>query len=85
MSNIDKRDKLGEEPFSYQVTKKGAVLVSYDGRQIRIVKGKEADHLVSKLQSVEGDRVQVQLVLAKMTGNFKRGNEKLAKSKQKYK
>ncbi|MFC5602809.1 hypothetical protein [Sporosarcina koreensis] len=79
MSGIDKRNRLGEEPFTYQITKNGTVIISYGGRQIKIVKGMEADRLVARIRDVEDIPTEVQLLLAKITGNFKRGNEMLGK------
>ncbi|MCG7345994.1 hypothetical protein MHZ92_17925 [Sporosarcina sp. ACRSL] len=81
MSRIDKRNRLGEEPFTYQITKKGTVMISYEGKQIKIVKGTEADRLIERIRGVEDNLTEVQLLLAKITGNFKRGNEKLGKNK----
>ena len=82
MSGIDKRNRLSEEPFSYQMTKKGTVIINYEGKQVKIVKGKEAEHLLSKIKEVDNDRTKVQLLLAKITGNFKRGNEKFGLTKK---
>ena len=42
-----------------------------------ILKGKAALELLKKLERAKGR--DVQLVLAKITGNFKRGNEKTVK------
>ncbi|QSB09202.1 hypothetical protein JTI58_19645 [Lysinibacillus fusiformis] len=82
MSEIDKRNRLNEEPFTYQMTKKGTVVIYYEGKQIKIVKEKEAERLLAKIQEVKGQIKEVQLLLAKITGNFKRGNEKLGKHKR---
>ncbi|MGY4795523.1 hypothetical protein ACVNNN_10990 [Lysinibacillus fusiformis] len=82
MSDIDKRNRLNEEPFTYQMTKKGTVVIYYEGKQIKIVKEKEAERLLAKIQEVKGQIKEIQLLLAKITGNFKRGNEKLAKHKR---
>ncbi|MGM0837051.1 MAG: hypothetical protein ACQEV7_12920 [Bacillota bacterium] len=81
MSEIDKRNRLSEEPFTYQITKKGIVFILYEGKQIKIVKGKEAERLIARIQEVDDNMTEVQLLLAKITGNFKRGNEKLGKNK----
>ena len=83
MSEIDKRNKLGEEPFAYQIMKNGKVAISYRGKQIKIVKDKEAVRLLAKIKAVEDNITEVQLLLAKITGNFKHGNEKLGKNKRK--
>ncbi|MGN7387959.1 hypothetical protein [Sporosarcina sp. SAFN-015] len=79
MGGIDKRNRLGEEPFTYQITKKESVIISYEGKQIKIVNGTEADRLIARIRNVEDNPTEVQLLLAKITGNFKRGNEKLGK------
>lgn len=83
MSEIDKRNRLGEEPFTYQITKYGTVTINYKGTQIKVVKDKEAERLIARIKAVENNILEVQLLLAKITGNFKRGNEKLFKNKRK--
>lgn len=83
MSEIDKRDKLREEPFTYQTTKKGKVLIYYKGKQIKMIVDSEAALLMERIKKVEDNAKEVQLLLAKITGNFKRGNEKMGKNKNK--
>ncbi|MGE7690421.1 hypothetical protein ACQKMI_14595 [Lysinibacillus sp. NPDC097214] len=83
MSEIDKRNRLSEEPFAYQITKKGTVVIDNEGKQIKIVKDREAERLIARIKEVEDNQTAVQLLLAKITGNFKRGNEKLGKNKRK--
>jgi len=83
VSEIDKRNRLSEEPFAYQITKKGTVVIDYEGKQIKIVKDREAERLIARIKEVEDNQTAVQLLLAKITGNFKRGNEKLGKNKRK--
>ncbi|MEK3954806.1 hypothetical protein [Psychrobacillus sp. FSL K6-1464] len=83
MSEIDKRNRLSEEPFTYQITKNGTVTINYKGKQIKVVKDKEAEHLIARIKAVENNILEVQLLLAKITGNFKRGNEKLGRNKRK--
>ncbi|MGE6489523.1 hypothetical protein [Paenisporosarcina sp. NPDC076898] len=80
MNNIDKRNRLDEEVFSYRVSKNNSVFINFKGKEIKIVKGKEAERLLSKIQESETDK-EIQLALAKITGNFKRGNEKDSKKK----
>jgi len=84
VSGIDKRNRLNEEPFTYQITKKGTVVIYYEGKQIKIVKENEAEHLLAKIHKVEGQTKEIQLLLAKITGNFKRGNEKSGKNKRTF-
>lgn len=83
MSKIDKRNRLSKEPFNYEITKKGTVVIHYKGKQIKIVKDREAERLITRIKEVEDNISAIQLVLAKITGNFKRGNEKFRKNKRK--
>ena len=79
MGNIDKRDKLKEERFSYRISKDNKVFISWDGKQIMILKGKESDKFQAKIGGA--DALEAQLIMAKVTGNFKHGNEKSHKKK----
>ena len=81
MTGIDKNGRLDEEPFAYQLTKNHTVLISYEGKTVVTLKGKEAEQLSAKLAAATGNHKQEQLLLAKATGNFKRGNEKSGKPK----
>lgn len=79
MNNIDKRNRLSEEVFTYRSTKDNKILIYWKGKQVTILTGKASETF---LKSIEGkDHLETQLVMAKLTGNFKRGNEKNAKSK----
>ncbi|MBN1312295.1 MAG: hypothetical protein JXB30_12830 [Anaerolineae bacterium] len=71
---MDKRHWLDEKPFSYQATKDNKVLISWHGKLIKVLKGKLAEKLIHKLTDL--DTKEQQLELAKVTGNFKRGNER---------
>lgn len=75
---MSKQDRLEEEQFTYQTLKNGNVLIFWHGKQIQTLSGTKAMHLASDLESAGSDR-EVQLILAKITGNFKRGNEKLGR------
>jgi hypothetical protein len=74
LSEIDKRNRFEEDLFAYQTTKDGKVLISWQQRQVMILKGEKALKLLAQLEGA--DRRQVQMLLAKVTGNFKRGNER---------
>lgn len=71
---IDKRNKLIEKPFSYKITNSDKVIIHRNNKQIMIIKGKEAVKLQSKI--LNKSEQQIQLILAKITGNYKRGNER---------
>ena len=70
----DSRGRLEAEPFTYQPTKDGDVRIACQGKVVTVLAGKPAARLMATLASAEPD--QVQLALAKATGNFKRGNER---------
>ena len=74
MDAVDKRNVLDNEVFTYQLSKEKKVFISWNGKQVRILKGKEAQKFISTIMGL--DEKGVQLVLAKVTGNFKRGNER---------
>ncbi|CAM5220099.1 hypothetical protein UACE39S_05851 [Ureibacillus acetophenoni] len=80
MSEIGKRNRLSEELFDFLITKKGTVIIYYEGKQIKIVKDKEAERLIKRIEGAGNDQIKVQLLLEKITGNFKRGNERLGKN-----
>jgi hypothetical protein len=74
MGEIDKRNLLDDEVFTYQASKKDKVFISWRGKQVKVLKGKEAQVFISKIRDL--DLKEAQLVMAKVTGNFKRGNER---------
>jgi hypothetical protein len=76
MDNIDKRHRLDEEVFTYRTNKDNKVFISWNGKQVMILKGKQATEFLKKIAGL--DHKQAQLVMAKITGNFKRGNERMA-------
>jgi hypothetical protein len=65
---------LDDRPFSYRVTKDRRVLVSFRGRQVTVVAGKAAERLIASLEPADAEATQQ--LLARVTGNFKRGNER---------
>lgn len=79
MDNIDKRNRLEEEPFSYKVSKDNKVFIFWEEKQVKILKGKESEKFLAKI--AKADAFESQLIMAKITGNFKRGNEKVNKAR----
>jgi hypothetical protein len=75
LGNIDKRKRLEEEVFTYRVTKNNMVFINYHGKEVTTLKGKEAEKIIKRIEQAATEH-EVQLILAKVTGNFKRGNEK---------
>lgn len=74
MAEIDKRNILNDEVFTYRVSKEDKVFIYWHGKQVKILKGKKAQRFIGKI--VDLDHKEAQLVMAKVTGNFKRGNER---------
>jgi hypothetical protein len=72
-NNIDKRGRLDEEIFSYQESK-DKVLIFWYKKQVMILKGQQARKFIDKIAHLDGK--EAQLVMAKITGNFKHGNER---------
>ena len=64
---------IEDDPFDYQVTKSRVLIIRRGGRAVMELGGKKAAALIPKLgRSDEAD----QQLLARVTGNYRRGNEK---------
>jgi hypothetical protein len=61
--------------FTALVTKDDRVLVARDGRTVAVVAGAPAERLARSLTTTADDDAR-QLLLARATGNYKRGNER---------
>ncbi|MCU5380863.1 hypothetical protein OCA08_27410 [Bacillus cereus] len=75
MENADKSNRLDDMMFHYRVTKSNIVLIEYYGKQIMILKGNAAEKFLNKVHNANNN-TEKQLIMAKVTGNFKRGNER---------
>ena len=65
----------GPKPrFSYRRGADGLLFINWDGRKVRVLRGLEATKLMYQLR--DADPEAAQLLLARHTGNFKRGNER---------
>ncbi len=74
---IDQRNILDDDIFAYRTNKAGNVFISWNGKQVTILKEAAARKFLANIAGLEGKAAQ--LVMAKITGNFKRGNERKAK------
>lgn len=72
MNVVDKRNKFDDEVFSYHASK-DKVFIYWYGKRVTILRGKKAQKFIAKTTSL--DHREAQLAMAKVTGNFKRGNE----------
>ncbi len=79
MSNnpVDKRNRLDEDVFTYQITKNKKVFIPWHGKQVTISSGKKAEAFIADIPNAEGKKAQ--LIMAKATGHFKHGNERKIK------
>ncbi|WP_209373560.1 hypothetical protein [Brevibacterium renqingii] len=64
---------LEDDPFDYQVTKSGVLLIRRGGRIVMELGGKKAAALIPRLgRDADSD----QQLLARVTGNYRHGNER---------
>ncbi|MFD4852333.1 hypothetical protein [Bacillus mycoides] len=75
MKKTDKPNRKDYMIFHYRVTKNNIVLIEYYGKQIIILKGNDAEKFLNKINRASNEK-EKQLIMAKITGNFKRGNER---------
>ncbi|MBA3365970.1 MAG: hypothetical protein H0U03_09325 [Actinobacteria bacterium] len=60
--------------FSYASTKDGTVLISWRRRPATTLRGRRARRFLLDAERLDEDGLQ--LLMARVTGNFKRGNER---------
>ena len=72
--STDDQDDLG---FVYRITKDGKILISHTGKLATTLRGSKAIAFRKKLDGATFS--QQQQLMARLTGNYKRGNEKLSK------
>lgn len=63
--------------FDWQQRKNGDVVVTHHGRQATVLRGAAAERFVAAV--ADGDP---QAVMARVTGNYKRGNERQRRSRK---
>ena len=64
---------LDDDPFDYQITKSGVLLIRRGGRTVMELGGKKASALIPRLGR---DADTDQQLLARVTGNYRHGNER---------
>lgn len=65
-----------DEPFEYQVTKDQKVLIYWNNQLVVTLANEKARKF---LRQIESAGAAPQLIMARFTGNFKRGNEREGK------
>ncbi|MEO0596404.1 MAG: hypothetical protein AAFV98_04835 [Chloroflexota bacterium] len=66
--------------FDYQPTKDNKVLIYWQGKHVVTLSGKRAEKFLAQI--ADADEETAQLLMARYTGNFKRGNEREGKNKR---
>lgn len=64
--------------FSYKIGKDNKVMFYYSGKLLLTYSGKKGESFLKKIEGLS--KIDEQMIMAKLTGNFKRGNEKFAKN-----
>lgn len=60
--------------FSFRTTKLGDVFIDHQGRHVVTLRGEAAERFLQRIAGSSDE--EAQLAMAKVTGNFKRGNER---------
>ena len=63
--------------FAYEMRRGGDVVITHHGKRATVLRGARADEFVDEVAS--GDESSRQHVMARWTGNYKRGNERAAR------
>lgn len=66
-----------DEQFDYQITKDKKALIYWQGKLVVTLAGKNAEKFIRQIEGADDD--EAQLIMARVTGNFKRGNEREGK------
>jgi hypothetical protein len=67
---------VSTDEFGWRATKDGRVRITWRGRVVTTLAGAAAARLVHQAEGADGETVQA--LLARATGNFKRGNDRRA-------
>ena len=67
-------DPLANEPFSWLTRADGAIVIRYHDAPVTLLRGKAAEKFTARVS--KADRPAAQQLMARATGNFKRGNER---------
>ena len=76
---MPKKETLDDEPYTWKESKK-VVRIYWHGSLATTLRKDEVSKFLMKIS--EADKRKAQLIMAKITGNFKRGNERIAKAKR---
>jgi hypothetical protein len=67
-------DPLAGQPFSYLTRADGSIVIRYRAAPVTLLRGKAAARFTTRMAGA--DAAAAQQLMARATGNFKRGNER---------
>jgi hypothetical protein len=70
-------DPLESMPFSFANRSDGSIVISYRSAPVTILRGRSAERFAARIS--DADAAGAQQLMARATGNFKRGNERVGK------
>ena len=65
--------------FAYDVQRGGDVVITHHGKRATVLRGPRAAEFVDEVET-DPDELSAQQVMARWTGNYKRGNERTARA-----
>jgi len=65
--------------FAYDVRRDGEVVITHHGKRATVLRGPRAAEFVDEVETGP-DELSAQQVMARWTGNYKRGNERTARA-----
>lgn len=65
---------LGDEPFSWSRRADGTLIIAYRGAPVVALRGRSAERFLDRVDVT--DAAGAQQLMARATGNFRRGNER---------
>ena len=80
VSFVSSPDPLADEPFSWVSRADGAIVIRYHAAPVTLLRGRTAERFVTRISAA--DHPAAQQLMARVTGNFKRGNERDGKLRQ---
>lgn len=76
----DPGDPLAGRPFSFVRRKDGTIVVRYHDAPITLLRGRAAERFTGRVEGL--DAAGAQQLMARVTGNFKHGNERQGKRRR---
>ena len=74
---MDTPDPLAGEPFGCAPRADGSIVIAYHGAPVTGLRGRAAERFTARMAGADASAAQQ--LMARATGNFKRGNERVSK------